>query len=72
MWIRSQDLTVLAKFQGIYIDSRFSLWTEGYLLGEYSSKRKAIDVINLIEKCLAEYQSDYVFCMPQDNEIDEF
>lgn len=72
MWIRSQDLTVLVKFQGIYIDSRFSLWTDGYLLGEYSSKTKAKDVLNLIEKCLTEYQSNYVFNMPQDNEIDEF
>lgn len=72
MWIRSQDLTVLAKFQGIYIDSRFSLWADGYLLGEYSSKAKAKYVLNLIEKCLTEYQSNYVFNMPQDNEIDEF
>lgn len=72
MWIRSQDLTVLVKFQGIYIDSRFRLWADGYLLGEYSSKTKAIDVLNLIEKCLAEYQSNYVFYMPEDKEIDEF
>lgn len=71
MWIRSQDKTVLAKFQGIYIDSRFSLWTDGYLLGEYSSKAKAKEVLNLIEKCLTEYQSNYVFNMPQDNEVGE-
>ena len=71
MWIRSQVKTVLAKFQGIYIDSRFSLWTDGYLLGEYSSKAKAKEVLNLIEKCLTEYQSNYVFNMPQDNEVGE-
>lgn len=70
MWIRSQNLEVLTKFEGIYIDSRFSVWADGYLLGEYSSKEKAIDALNLIEKCLTEYQNNYVFYMPQDEEVE--
>lgn len=49
---------------------RFSLWTDGYLLSEYSSKTKAKDILNLIEKFLTEYQSNYVFYMSQDEDVE--
>lgn len=35
---------------GIYVDSRFSVWANGYLLGEYSSKEKALKVLDEIQK----------------------
>lgn len=73
MWIRSQDKTVLANAQGIYIDSRFSVWSDGLLLGEYSTKDKALKVLDEIQYNmeLFEHELTMVFQMPTDNEVDE-
>lgn len=67
MWIRSQDKTVLVNAQGIYIDSRFSVWSDGLLLGEYSTKDKAIYVLDIIKQYI-ENKFGFVFYMPQDDE----
>lgn len=69
MWIRSQDKTVLVKAQGIYIDSRFSVWAEGLLLGEYSTKDKAIYVLDIIKHSI-ENKFEFVFYMPQDEDVE--
>ena len=69
MWIRSQDLTVLAKAQGIYIDSRCSIWSDGLLLGEYSTMSKAISVLQMIQAILP-YRDDDAFQMPQDEDVE--
>lgn len=71
MWIRSQDNMILTEMKGLDIDGANQIWSSASLIGKYSTVEKAIDVLNLIEKCLTEYQSNYVFYMPQDNEIDE-
>ena len=60
MWIRSQDKTVLANAQGIYIDSRFSVWSDGLLLGEYSTKDKALKVLDEIQRKV-EYPGSTLF-----------
>lgn len=72
MWIRSQDYMTLTEMKELYIDGANQIWSGALLVGKYSTVEKAIDVLNLIEKCLAEYQSNYLFQMPQDNKIDEF
>ena len=71
MWIRSQDKTVLANAQGIYIDSRFSVWSDGLLLGEYSTKDtalKALDVSIELIKFEAENKG-FAYQMPSDDEV---
>lgn len=72
MWIRSQDNMTLTEMKELDIDGANQIWSGALLIGKYSTEEKAIDVLNLIEKCLTEYQSNYVFYMPQDSEIDEF
>lgn len=69
MWIRSQDKTVLVKVQGIYIDSRFSVWSDGLLLGEYSTKEKALLVLDIIEK-VSMYSGNTLFQMLADDEVE--
>lgn len=72
MWIRSQDNMILTEMNELDIDGANQIWSGASLIGKYSTVEKAIDVLNLIEKCLTEYHSNYVFYMPQDKEIDEF
>lgn len=72
MWIRSQDNMTLTEMKELDIDGANQIWSGALLIGKYSTEEKAIDVLNLIEKCLTEYKSNYVFYMPQDSEIDEF
>ena len=85
MWIRSQDKTVLANVQGIYID-RFSVWSDGLLLGKYSTKDKVLKVLDEIQRKV-EYPGSTLFSptslkncycltptcqfyqMPQDDEV---
>lgn len=71
MWIRSQDNMILTEMKELDIDGANQIWSDALLIGKYSTVEKAIDVLNLIEKCLTEYHSNYVFYMPQDKEIDE-
>lgn len=71
MWIRSQDNMTLTEMKELDIDGANQIWSGALLIGKYSTEEKAIDVLNLIEKCLTEYQNNYVFYMPQDNDIDE-
>ena len=69
MWIRSQDKTVLANAQGIYIDSRFSVWSDGLLLGEYSTKEKALKVLDEIQTCI---MTEHRFCTEDVNCIGKY
>lgn len=72
MWIRSQDKTVLANAQGIYIDSRFSVWSDGLLLGEYSTKDKALKVLDEIMELIHFKAEDkgFAYQMPSDDEVE--
>lgn len=68
MWIWSQNLSVLVKTQEVCIEDKTKIWAEGYLIGKYSTKEKALKVLEDIKKSL-EYHYDGVFQMPQDDEV---
>lgn len=70
MWIRSQDLKALVNVQNIEMDGECEIWGFGNatLLGKYSTKEKALKVLDDIEHSL-EYPYNTVFQMPQDDEI---
>lgn len=82
MLIRSQDKTALVKFENIVVNLKLPdsltiiCWSlqdaqrsEGYfILGEYSTKAKAMKVLDMIEES---YIADYiVFQMPEDSEVE--
>ena len=70
MLIRSQDKTALVKFENIVVNLKLPdslkviCWgwqdaqrSEGYfILGEYSTKAKAMKVLNMIQEAYSEYQ----------------
>lgn len=73
MLIRSQDKKFLIDIQGIEIyivgtEIRISRWVDHYdMLGEYSTKEKALEVLDLIEM---DYTMNCKICnMPQEDEI---
>ncbi len=78
MWIRSQDkllLTNVDTSNGIMINEypdecliSLEYANTSFKLGEYSSKEKALMVLDKIESYL-EYSHNIVFQMPQDDEV---
>lgn len=70
MWIRSQDKKILTKISDLDIDDANQIWGGCSLLGKYSSEEKAIYVLDIIKQYI-ENKFEFVFYMPQDNEIDE-
>lgn len=59
MWIRTQDGESLINVNRIEItgyDTMFTnaIWGEGFLLGKYSTKEKALKVLDFIEKKIIE------------------
>lgn len=81
IWIRSQDKTNLTECKTIDALNRFNEFNivanyidfgevENYdNLGQYSSKRKQIKVLDMIQKHVETY-SNKVFQMPQDSEVE--
>lgn len=71
MWIRSQDLKALVNAQDIEMDGECEIWAFGYatLLGKYSTKEKALKVLDEIVRSL-EYPYNSVFQMPQDEDVE--
>lgn len=77
MWIRSQDkllLTNVDTSNGIMINEypdecliSLEYANTSFKLGEYSSKEKALNVLDYIEGSL-EYPHNTVFQMPQDED----
>lgn len=65
MLIRSQDKEILANMEGpitieILGDGKghsIMYWKDGYALGTYSSKEKAIKVLDMIQEAYMEYKS---------------
>lgn len=65
MLIRSQDKEILANMEGsiaieILGDGKghsIMYWKDGYVLGFYSSKKKAIKVLDMIQDAYMEYKS---------------
>lgn len=79
MWIRSQDKEMLIKAVCIYLggenyeDCICASSAEGnkWYIGEYSTKEKALKVLDEIQKLIYDYQLGVVFQMPQDDEVEE-
>lgn len=87
MWIRSQNKKVLMKATNIFYDSEENevLHNEGNgnytVLGKYSTKEKALKVLDMIQESLEPYKVVYdkeinvlprnneVFQMPQEDEV---
>lgn len=79
IWIRSQDKCKIGKCTEFYIDDSYDgdYDIEGYsiddtpiILGTYSTKEKAIKVLDMIQEHI-ETHSNNVFQMPRDIIIDD-
>lgn len=87
MWIRSQDDRLLIDANKIYVggtddpkyqmgDFKYRIYNIGescnYFLGNYSSKEKAMRVLDEIENQLNEFdfEGTVVYQMPQDEEVE--
>lgn len=79
MIIRSQDKrTIIPLNQPIYVEMVIDKWkvsTESFFLGEYSTKEKAIKVLDMICKAYENYRGGNVyeysiFNMPSDEEVE--
>lgn len=86
MWIRGQDKEILVKVSSLKICETFhnkgcitrsiDCETEGEIfeLGQYSSERKALKVLDMIETRLRQCYHDttmIVFQMPSDEEVED-
>lgn len=49
MFIRSQDRKILTEIHDVEIDSTNQIWGSGMLIGEYSTEKKAMKVMDMIE-----------------------
>lgn len=75
MLIRSQDKEILANMEGpiaieILSDGKghaTMYWKDSYVLGTYSSKEKAIKVLDMIQEAYVNGHIDYQ--MPADSEV---
>ncbi len=77
MWIRSQDKEILIKATCICLGSENHIcayassaeWDNWYI-GKYSTKEKALKVLDMIQKLIYDYQLGGVFQMPSDDEVE--
>ena len=76
MWIRSQYKEILTNCNVFYIDEINSSYTiEGNIgvLGSYSTKEKAMKVLDMLEEQIDYYSKEnfyIVFQMPLDSEVE--
>lgn len=70
MWIRSQDRKKLTEIHDVTIYHDKQIWAGCSFIGEYSTKEKALLVLDMIQENL-EYPYYNVFQMPADTEVDE-
>jgi hypothetical protein len=75
VWIRSQDKEKLIKVVCIYLCGEnhicaSSVEYDRWYIGKYSSKEKALKVLDMIQKRICDYQHGEVFQMPQDDEVE--
>lgn len=86
MWIRSQNKRILTEINDVEIDGGFKVWGSGLLVGEYSSEKKALKVLDEIQNaienngyynidnfCLNTYalkRGTQVYQMPADDEVE--
>ncbi len=69
IWIRSRDKEMIMNCNSLEIDLEDgkSIYSNGYVLGTYSTKEKALKVLDDIENYLARGYDFYK--MPQDDEV---
>ena len=84
MWIRSQDKEVLTNGDTIYYCTKYGMYTEircgkaginddyDLVLAAYSTKEKALKVLDMIQKFICDYKIKELFQMPQDDEVEEW
>ncbi len=70
MWIRSQDKEILIKAVCIYLCGENHIYASSVEIGKYSTKEKALKVLDMIERLIYDYQIGGVFQMPQDDEVE--
>ena len=63
--------TSLYVAEGHYLTLYYNISSEGKWLGEYTTKERALKVLDQIQVCINSGISDYVFQMPQDGDGDE-
>ena len=64
MWIRSQGRKILTEVHDLYIDDVNQIWN-GLLLGKYSTKEKALKVLDEIQHSIMtehQYHTDEANC----------
>ena len=73
LWIRSQEKEMIINCYALEIDlgDGKSICSNGYVLGTYSTKEKALKVLDMIETHLEIHDREVVFKMPQDDEVEE-
>lgn len=69
MWIRTQDREMLMDCNavGIGLEDDKSIYSNGYVLGTYSSKERALEVLDNIQYALDSELA--VFEMPLETEV---
>ena len=81
MWIRSKDKEALTNGDIIYYCDKYGMIRCGKLgisddydlvLAKYSTKEKAVKVLDMIQKLIYDFQIGEVFQMPQDDEVDRW
>ena len=88
MWIRTQDKEMIMNCNavGIGLEEQTTIWSGGYVLGTYSTKEKALKVLDMIEDQLninEEFAAQgernawgsirltkFVYQMPLDSDVD--
>lgn len=73
MWIRSQSKETLTNAKDLYIrtiSKGYQICSDRVNLGTYSTKEKALKVLDVIQNCIA-FNENIVFEMPQDGDVNE-
>lgn len=83
MWIRSQDKKILIEIHDVEIDSANQIWGSGSLIGEYSTEKKAMKVMDMIEDRIRLSEmfklhiyeplnrtDQFVFQLPKDDDVE--
>lgn len=85
MLIRSQDKETLINFNNSIVINVYdiegvvkmvcSYSCDDYVIGNYSTKAKALKVLDMIQEAYCKFMSwdgkESAFCMPEDSEVEE-
>jgi len=75
MWIRSQNKYRLLNTNYIEIFERPNdescIYVDGQKYAVYSTKEKALKVLDMIHSLICDFQLSGVFQLPQDDEVEE-